>query len=228
MKKGEKLLSVQNYEKLLQIDTDGWRTDLKKSKHHHRYEPTPYEALDALFWEYDLSKEDTVVDFGSGKGRVPFYIHSRFENVVKGVEMSETLHKEALQNKLTFRQKVRRGKGNIRFKQVLAEQYPIKLEDTHFYFFNPFTVHNFKQVVANIIQSSIDYPRKTDIILYYPTLDYIRFLETSTPFRAEYDIEIPKLTEEDEHQRFLIYRVTEEKWASIRSSNKQKNQLKIS
>ena len=64
-------LVAAHYEKQLKIKTTGWRSDLKKSTHHHRYEPTPYEALDELFYEYDLQEDAVLVDFGSGKGRVP-------------------------------------------------------------------------------------------------------------------------------------------------------------
>ncbi len=196
-----------HYEKQLKIKTTGWRSDLKKSTHHHRYEPTPYEALDELFYEYDLQEDAVLVDFGSGKGRVPFYVHSRFQNLVKGIEMSEELHAKALLNKETFRTRIRRGKGKIRFKQKFAERYTVKKEDTHFYFFNPFTVELFQQVVQRIIASAKEHPREIDIILYYPTESYIRFLERSTPFRVTQEVVVPGLYEKDDHARFLIYRM---------------------
>ena len=199
-------MPTNHYERSLRIRTTGWRSDLKKKGNQHRYEPTPYEALDALFYHYDLEADDVIVDIGSGKGRVPFYIHSRFQTVVKGIEMSEVLHEKALKNKRTFRQRIRRGEGNIRLKQKFAESYEIKPEDSHFYLFNPFTVDVFQRVVANILRSMEQHPRPVDLILYYPTESYRRFLAESTPFVPVQDIHVPGAYEKDDHARFLIYR----------------------
>lgn len=199
-------MSVQDYERLLRVKTTGMRSGLKKSVHHHRYEATPYIALDELFYDYDLKKTDVVVDFGCGKGRVPFYIHSRFQILVKGVEMSEELHQKALKNKANYRQKVRRAKGSIRFKNKLAENYKIKPEDNRFYFFNPFSIENFRKVVNNILLSIEEKRRSIDLILYYPTIEYIRFLESSTPFKVHKEVRVPGKFEKDNHKKFLIYR----------------------
>jgi SAM-dependent methyltransferase len=199
-------VKVQDYERLLRVKTTGMRSGLKKSAHHHRYEATPYSALDELFFEYDLKKSDVVVDFGCGKGRVPFYIHSRFQILVKGVEMSEELHQKALKNKANYRQRVKRAKGSIRFKNKLAENYKVKPEDNRFYFFNPFSIENFRKVVNNILLSIEEEKRTVDIILYYPTIEYIRFLERSTPFKVVQEIRVPEKYEKDDHKRFLIYR----------------------
>ena len=50
-------------------------------------------------------------------------------------------------------------------------------------------------------------PRSIDIILYYPSEDYIYYLEYITPFRLLKDILIPKLNNKDERERFVIYRL---------------------
>lgn len=115
-------MRVQDYERLLRIKTTGMLSGLKKSAHHHRYEATPYSALDEIFFEYDLKKSDVVVDFGCGKWRVPFYIHSRFQILVKGVEMGEELHQKAHKNKANYRQLVKRAKGFGRFQLKTSEE----------------------------------------------------------------------------------------------------------
>ena len=68
------------------------------SAQYNRYEPTPYKALDALA-EIQVSGINRVVDFGSGRGRVAFYIHNRFQLPVTGIEANCQTYEEALENK---------------------------------------------------------------------------------------------------------------------------------
>ncbi|MEH7612983.1 SAM-dependent methyltransferase, partial [Gottfriedia acidiceleris] len=66
------------YDNLLNIKTEGEQKGFNESFHYHRYEPTPYSALQQLFKQYILSNNDRIVDFGCGKGRLNFYINSLF------------------------------------------------------------------------------------------------------------------------------------------------------
>ena len=68
----------------------------KTSPHNHPYQPTLYEALDTLFEKYDLDEDDHIVDFGSGKGRIVFYINHFFRCYANGVEMNEIYYNESL------------------------------------------------------------------------------------------------------------------------------------
>jgi cyclopropane fatty-acyl-phospholipid synthase-like methyltransferase len=81
-----------NYDELLNIETEGNQRGYNKSFHYHRYEPTPYSALEKLFEEYELTSSDHIVDFGCGKGRLNFFIHHLFQASVTGIEMSEKLY----------------------------------------------------------------------------------------------------------------------------------------
>ena len=143
-------MNEKDYDKELQIKTTGIREWLTSSVHHNRYEATPYFALDGLFSEYELQKSDVVVDFGCGKGRLPFYIHNRLKTAVVGGEVSDILI----------------AKSSIRFECVLAEQYEIRPEDNKFYFFNPFSVVIFGKVLNNILLSVEKEKRVVDVILY--------------------------------------------------------------
>lgn len=60
------------FDKLLNIKTRGDQQGFNKSLHYHRYEPTPYSGLEELFRYYDINRDDHIVDFGSGKGRLNF------------------------------------------------------------------------------------------------------------------------------------------------------------
>lgn len=61
-----------NYDEMLNIKTEGEQKNFNDSLHYHRYEPTPYSALEHLFKKYALKRNDRIVDFGCGKGRLNF------------------------------------------------------------------------------------------------------------------------------------------------------------
>lgn len=175
--------------------------------HYHRYEPTPYHGLDELFQAYQLQPTDEVVDFGCGKGRFPFYVHYLFQTKVTGVEMDPKLIQIALENKVGYVEKRKRAVQDIKFFHGIAEEYPIKPTENKFYFFNPFTVQIFMKVVQNILKSVEEVKREVDIILYYPSRDYIYYLENQTAFTMIKEVPISGDFERNENERFLVYRL---------------------
>jgi hypothetical protein len=58
-------------------------------------------------------------------------------------------------------------------------------------------------VVNNILRSAVEHPREVDIILYYPSEDYIFYLENSTGFELIKEVDLGK---QNENERFLVYR----------------------
>ncbi|MFS0575728.1 methyltransferase [Sporosarcina sp. 179-K 3D1 HS] len=199
-------MNDKEFDRLLGVKTAGMREWLTQSSHYNRYEATPYRALEALFQEYPLEREDEVVDFGSGKGRLAFYIADRFQAKVIGIEMNGQLYHEALDNKAKFEAKRSRHAGFIQFERCQAEEYAIEPSQNKFYFFNPFSIQIFMTVVRRILQATRN--REVDLILYYPTDDYVEFLETRTPFWRVNEVPVPGLYEEDSNERFLIFRHT--------------------
>lgn len=189
---------MKDFDEWLNIHTHGDQKGFPKSLHYHRYEPTPYEGLEKLFSEYTLKSSDRLVDFGCGKGRVPFYINHTFRASAAGVEMSDDFYHGAVRNHRTYKGE----KAGISFQCILAQEYDITPQDTHFYFFNPFSVQIFMKVVNNILHSAEENPRKMDIILYYPSEDYLFYLENSTPFELIKEVRL----EGNENERFLVYR----------------------
>lgn len=189
---------------MLGIRTVGIREWPNQTDHYNRYEATPYAALDKLFQVYKLNKTDEVVDFGSGRGRVSFYIHHRFHIPVTGIEMNDQTYEEALANKARYRQKMGHIRAPIRFEYGLAENYDVEITDNRFYFFNPFSVHIFKKVVHNIMHSLKEAERPVDIILYYPLPEYIHFLKKRTPFQLINKVSAPEA--HGKYGKFLIYR----------------------
>jgi SAM-dependent methyltransferase len=195
-----------NYDELLNIETEGNQRGQNKSFHYHRYEPTPYPALKKLFAEYELTSTDHIVDFGCGKGRLNFFIHYLFHSSVTGIEMNEKLYEEALENKANYELKAK-NKGKIQFKCCLAENYEISPLDNRFYFFNPFTIPIFWKIINHILVSVEEFKREVDVILYYPSEDYIYYLENHTLFELIKEIQLPGLYENNANERFLIYRL---------------------
>ena len=190
----------------LRIKTTGMREWLNQSVHYNRYEATPYIALDALFSEYELTRTDEVVDFGCGKGRFSFYAHYYFKVSVTGIEMNAQLYQEALENQAEYMQKGKMPIGSILFEQRLAEEYEVRASENRFYFFNPFSVQIFMKVIHNILHSVEQNERSVDIILYYPTIEYTEFLETSTTFELFEEVKVPRFYEINDNDRFLIFR----------------------
>ena len=195
-------MNEQQYEHLLHIQTAKPQQGFPSSAEYHRYEPTPYEALDLLRDAYPLESTDTIVDFGSGKGRLPFYLAYTFRVRAIGVEMDGGFHEEALQNLVSYTKK-HRTRGSVQLEQGLAEQFTIPKEANRFYFFNPFSVNIFRQVIANIIESVETSPRPVDVILYYPADAYLHYLNDETPFHYVQTVRLPL---KNLHERFLIYR----------------------
>lgn len=193
-------------EKILNIKTSGIEQVDDKFYHYNRYEPTDYKALDLLFNNYKLSESDSIVDFGSGKGRLNFYINYEFNCEVTGLEMNFNFIKDALKNKKNYLNKYKNKEDKITFLHTLAEEYEIRIEDNKFYFFNPFSVQIFMKVIDNILDSVDDYYRPIDIVLYYPSEDYIYYLENNTAFTLKQEVDVSSLYKHhDPREKFIIY-----------------------
>ena len=200
-------MKERHYDEMLNIKTGGDHRGYNKSFHYHRYEATPYSALELLFAHYQLTSSDHIVDFGCGKGRLNFFIHHLFQASVVGVEMNETLYQEAIENQTSYVKKYKNGKDKIQFHCCLAEKYEITPLDNRFYFFNPFTIPIFWKIIDHILVSVENFKREVDVILYYPSEDYIYFLENHTIFELIEEVQLPGLYEHNPNERFLIYRL---------------------
>ena len=118
--------------------------------------------------------------------------------------MNEIFYKEALENKQSYLKNYRNRADKIKFDCILAEEYEISPNENKFYFFNPFTVQILMSVVKNIMISFEKFQREIDLILYYPSEDYIFYLEQQTPFELVYEMNLP---EANPNERFLVYRL---------------------
>lgn len=199
-------MNDKQYDLLLNIRTEGIQRGFHDSLHYNRYEPTPYALLEQLFIHYPLSGNDRFVDYGCGKGRLNFYLHHLFGTETVGVEMDPQFYAEALDNRQAYEKKFHTAKGRIHFINCLAQEYPVHKKDNIFYFFNPFSVQIFIQVINMILRSVEESPREVQLMLFFPQLDYLDFLEYGTSFELQQEISLPG-AERDLSERFLIYRL---------------------
>lgn len=198
-------MNEQYYDAILNIKTVGEQKGFNKSLHYHRYEPTPYSGLEILLDQYEMKSSDRIVDFGCGKGRLNFYIHHACGASAVGIEMNEMFYKEAMENLERYAKKSRNSKDKIQFQCCLAQEYEIDPRDNRFYFFNPFSVQVFMNVINNILLSVEEVEREIEIILYYPSEDYIFFLENQTAFEMKEEVRLPGVYERNGNERFLVY-----------------------
>lgn len=211
------------YEKLLSIDTIKAETRMDKNKLYNRYEPTPYEVLEKLLDAYEISDRDHLVDFGSGKGRVAFFLNYFTGAGVTGVELVTEFHDKSIKNHRLYRNTNTRTsnissdpkpnnnphKSKIFFVNDYAERYAISKFENKFFFFNPFNKRIFISVVNNIIRSYEEHNRSIDIIMYYPSVDFIDYLEDKTVFNHLMDIDTTREShlKIDTREKISIYRI---------------------
>lgn len=201
-------MKEQQFDDLLNIATVGEQAGFNKSYHYHRYEPTPYSALQHLFSRYPLQSSDHIVDFGCGKGRLNFFIHHLFKATVTGVEMNELYYEQALENRERYCRKVKGSAEQISFQCCLAEDYKITPQDNIFYFFNPFSVQIFMKIVSRILLSHEQHPRDVELVFYYISDEYMYYLEHQTPFELKQEIELPEVYAKNPNERFMIYKLS--------------------
>ena len=160
-------------EKKYGIDTTGInklkRLSVKgdNKKNASIYQGANYYLLEKAFSFLNEEKASgTLVDFGSGKGRImavaAFY---GFENI-KGIEFAPALSAAAERNIELIRAKY--PDTNFSIITENAVNYKVEKEDSVFFFFNPFDEKIVLQVVKNILDSLKYFPRKIFVVYINP------------------------------------------------------------
>ena len=194
----------QSWDKLLQIKTIG-RDETNADQYHHPYEPTHYAVLDRLAGSGLIGKEDVVLDYGCGKGRVGFFLSYRTKANIIGIEYDEHIYRGAVENRKTAV-----SKAKAEFVPVNAESYAVPQNVNRCYFFNPFSVEILHKVMARILESYYENPRELLLFFYYPSDDYIAYLMTVEELEFYDEIECDDLFEGNDHrERILIFTLPE-------------------
>ena len=196
---------MKNLDKFLNIHTKGAHELEDPSLfEYNRTESTEYRVLNKLFKNYSIQSDDKLVDFGAGKGRILFYVHYYHNIPVTGIEMNELSFADLQKNRMNYFNKHAGNENEITLIKGLVEDYEIKSEDTLFYFFNPFSLNIFKNVMKSIQQSLRNYPRQADIIFYYPPENIKNYILNDTSFNGLQKIETTWYKGSREH--ISIYR----------------------
>jgi len=190
------------WDKLLQINTTG-RDETNADEYHHPYEPTPYSVLERLANSGLIGKDDVVLDYGCGKGRVGFFLSYRAKAKTVGVEYDGRIYESALENRKATNSRIKPD-----FVLTRAEEYEVPAEVNRCYFFNPFSVEILHAVCARIIESWYDSPREVFLFFYYPADDFLAYLMTVDELEFYDEIECDDLFEgNDPRERIMIFQL---------------------
>ncbi|MGO9657348.1 MAG: methyltransferase domain-containing protein [Acidimicrobiales bacterium] len=133
------------------------------------YGPTRWGALPGLFPRGSLGPDDVVIDYGSGKGRVPIWVASHFPvRRVIGVELDRDLHAAAEAN--WARWSGPRRCESVEFVCEDATNFEVPDDVSIVYFYNPFRGEVFERVVDNIRASIARRGRPLRIIYAFPLM----------------------------------------------------------
>ena len=160
------------WDKLLKIHTMG-RDDSNADQYHYPYEPTPYSVLERLANTGIIRKNNTLLDYGCGKGRVDFFLSYQTRCKSIGIEYDERIYEKAAENK-----KDAVSSGRVEIELTNAEEFAVPETADCMYFFNPFSVEILRKVMARILESYYAEPRRIQLFFYYPSDEYISYLMT--------------------------------------------------
>ena len=190
------------WDKLLRIKTTG-RDDSKADQYRYPYEPTDYSVLERLANTGIISKKNVLLDYGTGKGRVCFYLSYQTRCQSIGIEYDERIYKGVIQNQ----GKAISGRRTT-FEMANAENYQVPENIDRCYFFNPFSVELLQKVLARIYDSYYENPREILLFFYYPSEEYISALMTQDQLMFYDEIDCRDLfPANDEREKILIFEV---------------------
>lgn len=147
-------------------DLSGQAINSENKKYASVYQPANYYLLEKGFQflkSQDPATNGTLVDFGSGKGRIVSVAAFYDFRSIKGIEFSTELNEIAQQNIENV--KTQFPDAEISLYTMDATDYEIQPADCIFTLFNPFERTVMITVVKNILQSLRQYPR--DCFIFY-------------------------------------------------------------
>lgn len=188
----------KEWDKKLNIVTVG-RDDSSEDDHHYPYEPTPYCVLERIARSGYLSKNNVLIDYGCGKGRVGIYLNWKLGCKTCGIDFNSKFIEIANKNNQS---------SKVEFLWLNAEDYEVDLNADCFYFFNPFSLNILQSVIARIKNSWYENPRKLLLFFYYPSDDYICYLMSLDELEFVDEIDCDDLFRcNDIRERVMIFKM---------------------
>lgn len=190
------------WDKLLKIKTTG-RDDSRADQFRYPYEPTPYCVLERLANSGLITKKNMLLDYGTGKGRVCFYLSYQTRCKSIGIEYDERIFAGAEENK-----KHAVSGGKTTYVMENAEKYTVSNAVDRCYFFNPFSVEILQKVLGRVYESYYENPREILLFFYYPSDEYISYLMTQDQLMFFDEIDCEDLFEgKDRREKILVFEV---------------------
>ena len=189
-----------HWDKTLRIRTTG-RDDSRADQFRYPYEPTPYSVLERLANTGLIRKENVLLDYGCGKGRVGFFLSRQTRCRAIGIEYDERIWQKAEEN---------RNSGSfvdkVSFVCMDAREFDVPVDVDRIYFFNPFSVEILQRVLARIRDSYYESMREILLFFYYPSEEYVSCLmeEDELMFYDEIDCR-DLFPGEDHRERILMF-----------------------
>ena len=188
----------QQWDKLLKIKTSG-RDDTKSDCFRYPYEPTPYAVLERLANSGFIRKQDVVLDYGCGKGRVDFFLAYQTRAHCVGVEYDERIIAVARENGNTAV-----SSGRVEILLGNAETFPVPQNVNRIFFFNPFSVEILQKAMARILESYYETSREMLLFFYFPSPEYISYLMTVDELSFYDEIDCSDLFEENKDREKIV------------------------
>ena len=187
----------------LNIRTAG-RDASSEDAHHLPYEPTPYPVLERLAGSGWIGRDNLLVDYGCGKGRVPLYLSRVLGCRAVGIDFNPLLVAQAERNLASVNGEVRAS-----FLCERAERFEVPPDADRFYFFNPFPLTTLCSAVSRILVSRYAAPRRILLIFYYPSDEYVRYLMNAEGLEPAGEIGCADLYPGDPRERLLCFGMPE-------------------
>ena len=176
----------------------------KDDREHSRYEPTAYAVLERLAESGYVGRDNTLVDYGSGKGRVGFFMSYVLGMKTIGVEYSEALYNDAIENLSGYAGK----RAAVSFVNENAETFTPAGAD-RFYFFNPFSIKILHTVIRRIADEFYAAPREMYLFFYYALDSYRTHLMTEDCLEFVDEIDCRDIFgSDDPHENILVFRLS--------------------
>jgi len=138
------------------------------AEHSHGYAPVEWFSLPPILKQLEPGPGDVFLDLGCGKGRALLIAsHFSFRKII-GVELAESLVKQACANRDRY---LKRGRSRCRQLEIVhgnAAEYRIPPEVTMLFLFSPFRGPILSQVVQNLRRSVAEMPRRVHLIYHSP------------------------------------------------------------
>ena len=195
-------MTENQWDKLLRIRTTG-RDDSHSDSYRFPYEPTPYSVLERLADSGFITKKNTVLDYGCGKGRVSFFLSYQLRCRSVGIEYDDRIYGAAVENRMS-------AVSGERVDLVLAkaEDFAVPEAADRMFFFNPFSVEILKSVVNRILESWYENPGEIFLFFYYPSDEYVSYLMTVDELMFVDEIDCRDLFEKDDsRERIMVFGV---------------------